>query len=205
MKPLLQRFSLSRSVLEDVVDILFQWTECKPLYLQAACESLVETYVSANDKLPNAWESVCLQKTKEHVKPHLDDVYNARSLDDLSKTILVLLANKPGVQRHVIAKKSGYSVKKVADRLSDLEALSKVREEHGEYRIVGTIIEEWGRETQEVPRTSRPWSQRLKWGAVAALLLCAGSLYFYSYPRWEEFQVKFPAGLSGLASIWMPS
>ena len=53
--------------------------------------------------------------------------------------------------------------------------------------------------------TRRPWLPCLKWGSVATLLFCAGSLYFYSYPRWEEFQVKFPTGLSGLASIWMPS
>lgn len=204
-KPLRERLSLDSSALNEVSDVLLAWTECKPLYLQAACESLVETYESANNQLPRNWESVCLEKTKVHVKPHLDDFYNSRSLSDLAKAILALLANRPGLSRDVIAKKIGYSVKKVADTLSDLEALSKVRQERGNYRIVGAIIEEWGRETQEVPRTSRPLPQFLKWGVVVALLFSAVCVYWYSNPRMEEFQVKFPAALSGLASIRMPT
>jgi hypothetical protein len=114
------------------------WTECKPWYVQAVCQAVVEIDAEAK-KLPDNWENAVEKRVEDSVEATLTAFYIGNNLDDVSQKILALLANKPRLTVKEMGKSLGYSEKVIWDKIGDLEALDKVRKQGSEYRIAGTL------------------------------------------------------------------
>lgn len=183
-----------------VAQKIVTWTECKPWYVQAVCQVVVELGSEAK-KLPVNWETLAEEEVAQMVGPTLTAFYTGDNLDDVSQRILILLANKPRLTVKEIGKYLGYSEKVVWNKIGDLEALDKVRKQGSEYRITGTLIERWGQKTQN-PSISNPWPQRLKWVGLIVALVFAVWVYIYTHPPTQTFLFNFP---DGVVTVRMPA
>ncbi len=197
----LQEYFASTYNISHVVRTVIDWTSCKPLYVQVVCQIIVETRTTSN-VLPHDWEDYVEGKVQEAVGPILDAFYMGRNLDPLAQKILVLLANKSRLSIEQMARMLGYSVKVVRDSVSELESLDKVRKESREYRIAGSLIERWGKQTQDIPAVRSPWPQRLRWLSAAAFLLLAAQIYLYAHPPLKTSSFNIP---NGIISVRTPS
>jgi hypothetical protein len=187
--------SLSASAdIDAITKIVLEWTECKPYYVQAVCQAIVEVHAETIP-LPKDWQSLVEKKFEDSVEKILKSFYSSDNPDDLSPKILGLLANKPGLTVQEIARRLGNSEKVVWEKIDDLESLDKVRKQGSKYRIVGTIIEKWGQKTIDIQRLVKsPWPERIKWGIACFLFLLAIFTYFYTNPSSRTFVCSFPSG-----------
>ena len=183
-----------------VARTIIEWTGCKPYYVQAVCQSIAENY--EDSPLPNDWESIVLEEVETGINETLRAFFTDENLDELSRNILALLANEPGLTIKEISKRLGESEKKVREKVGDLEVLDKVRRRGADYRIIGTLIEQWGKKTRELPKIKNPWIGRLKCAGVVILLLVAFWIYRYTHPDTQIFPFAFQ---SGVVSVRMPS
>src|SRR6266567_1509883 len=87
--------------------------------------------------------------------------------------------------------------------MSDLLSLAKVSKQGTEeYRIVGTLIEAWGKQHLEMPSVKSPWPQRIRWTAAIVLIALALGVYLYTHPRLQTFVLPMPGGT---VTIQMPA
>ena len=190
--------------LEKVVQAVIESTRCKPLYVQEICGIVTELLIE-NNQLPRQWKAAMEQQAQIALEPTLDNFYTDLSLDQISRQILTLLANKPNLTSRHIAEKLGYTVKSVRDKLDDLEALDKVYAYKArnvvlgfilgkQYRISGTLIEIWGRKNQDLPALKNPWIIRLKWLVAVLFLVLASVVYFYTHPQTTTYSCSFTTG-----------
>jgi len=185
----------------DMIRTIITWTESKACYVQAICGSLVEQY-GGKKQIPADWKSVVEDAVFEKTRPILRDFYTGNNLDPLTKNILALLANKPGLTVKQIAIHLGYSVKVISSKMCDLVSLDKVSKQGTVYRIVGTLIEAWGKHNQDIPAIKSSLSQWLKWSAAAVFIIAAFLVYSYTHPNTQTFSFAVP---DGIVSIQMPS
>ncbi|NEO45649.1 MAG: HTH domain-containing protein [Moorea sp. SIO4A3] len=177
------------------VQTVIDWTGCKPYYTQAACQVLTELDIyTRNQQLAKGWQDLVVKDIEDSVEISLNNFYDNENLDVFSKQILILLANKSGLTVKQISNQLGCSSKIIWDRVDDLESLYKIRKQGSEYYIIGELIENWGRKTQDIPKTVNKWFQRLKWITITCLLLLAPYLYFYTHPPLDRFTCKFTGG-----------
>jgi len=177
------------------------WTESKAIYVQAACQVIVRKY-RGGGQVPDDWEEAVEADVFDGQKEILRDFYAGNNLDTLTKSILALLANKPGLTTKQIAQRLGYSVKEIADKISDLVSLAKVSKQGAEYRIVGTLVEVWGKHYRDIPAMKSFWPQRLKWIAVLVLFISALGIYPYTHPGLQTFSFSIP---NGVVQVQLPS
>ncbi len=153
-------------------------------------------------QVPDDWEEAVEADVFDGQKEILRDFYAGNNLDTLTKSILALLANKPGLTTKQIAQRLGYSVKEIADKISDLVSLAKVSKQGAEYRIVGTLVEVWGKHYRDIPAMKSFWPQRLKWIAVLVLFISALGIYPYTHPGLQTFSFSIP---NGVVQVQLPS
>jgi DNA-binding Lrp family transcriptional regulator len=189
------------SNIDKISETIREWTGGKPWCVQAVCYEVVEA-CGDSQQLPTDWETIVETKVMTAVGPTLGAFFQGDNLDDVTRKILALLANKPGLSIKEIARGLGLSEKAIWDKIADLEALDKVRKQGSDYYIVGTLLEKYGKNTQEVPRIKSKWPQRLKWVAAIVLVFIAIWLYWYTHPPLQAYTVAYPAGIM---SIRMPS
>ncbi len=170
----------------DMVRTIMLWTESKAFYVQAICGSIVEKY-SEKGLVPDDWKKEVVESVFESTRPTLRDFYVGNNLDALTKNILILLANKPGLTTNQVAVPLASSKKTIGDKISDLVSLNKVSKQGAEYHVVGTLIETWGRENLEIPITNSTWSQRPKWIVALVFILSYPLTYFYTHPDMQMF------------------
>lgn len=191
-KPLADYLSPDSDIIE-ITRTVVEWSACKPMLVQAICYEMVAIRTTIR-RLPHNWKTVVQKRVQESVGATLDAFYIGDNLDPLTQKILALLANEPTLTVEEMAQKLGDSAKAIGDKVSDLEALDKVRKQGSEYRIVGTLIEQWGKKTQDIPPIRSPWPQRLKWAGALLFLLLAVWTYFYTHPELQTFSFDFPNG-----------
>jgi AAA domain/Winged helix-turn-helix DNA-binding len=197
---------------EEVIQSIIDLTKCKPLYVQEICDT-VTTIIIQNGNLPRKWRTSVTQQVQESLGPALDNFYSDPNLDQVSKQILALLANKPKLTARQIARKLGYSLKSTRDKLTDLETLDKVYKYSNQnilfaiifgkrYRVTGAIIEDWGKKNQELPTLKKPWVIYAKWITALFFLSIALVVYIYTHPSATTYSCTFP---NGTIYIAMPS
>ncbi len=164
--PLEQSFPLSNDT-ADMAKKIMLWTESKSIYIQATCSSILEKY-STTGQISGNWKNEVEEKVFEDMRPILRNFYMGSNLDPLTKSIIALLANKPNLTVKRIARQLGYSIKVINDKMSDLVSLSKVSQQGKKYRLVGKLIETWGKRNLDMPSMKPLWPSRLKW--VAGLI-----------------------------------
>lgn len=183
---------------------IIEWTECKPWYVQAVCQAVVE--IAEYGELQKNWQDVVVKRVEDSVETTLHRFYSSDNPDNISQKILVLLANKPRLTVKEISRMLGYSEKLIWDKIDDLESLDKVRKEGAVYRIVGSLIEKWGEKTKDINFVkSRPvqlLTFLLKSALAILFLLLAGITYFYANPPLHSSTCKFT---NGELLIQMPS
>ncbi|MEW6499145.1 MAG: HTH domain-containing protein, partial [Cyanobacteriota bacterium] len=178
-----------------------EWTGGKPWYVQAVCYEVVEA-CGDDQQLPTDWETIVETKVMTAVGPTLRAFFEGDNIDDVTRNILALLANKPGLSVKNIARRLGLSEKVIWNKIADLEAFDKVRKQGADYHIVGKLLEKYGKITQEIPRIRSKWPQCLKWIAAIGLVLVAIWLYWYTHPPLQTFCFAYP---SGMVTIRIPS
>lgn len=193
---------LTQHLLEkrEIEQALVEWTGHKPYYVQAICAEIADIYQDGQP-LPSNWKESVEEKVINKVKPTIKAFFESDNLDDLTRKILAVLAHSPGLNVPVIAWKLGASRESIWERISDLEALDKVRKRGSNYHIVGSLLEKWGRKFQENPaKKLRPLLT--KWMAAIVLLILAIWVYFYTHPSPQSFVFMFP---ETSVSVQMPS
>ena len=194
IKHLLSRYipTSPRNDLEIAIKTILELTDAKPLYVQAVSQVLIEIYQKNRQFSPESQKEI-IKEVEESLEGTLDYFYENDNLDIVSKKTLVLLANESGITVKQIAAKLGSSVQEIYDTVSDLESLDQIRKEGSEYYIVGKLIENWGKKTQNV-QTINPWTQRLKWISVGILVLLIPTGYIYTNPELATFTCSFTDG-----------
>lgn len=201
VKQQMKNYLSSSTNLNSLSKKIREWTGEKPWYVQATCYEIVKIS-GESQHLPADWETTIENNVFAAVGPTLQAFFKGGNLDDATRKILALLANRPGLSVRKIAQGLGSSDKLVWDKIVDLEALDKVRKQGSDYYIVGTLLQKYGKRTQEVPRTRSKWPQLLKWSLASALVFLAVWLYWFTHPSYQEISLLFPAGN---ISIRMPS
>lgn len=194
-----QSFPLS-SVIADMTQTIMLWTETKIIYVQATCSSIIEKY-STTGQIPGNWKNEVEEKVFEDMRPILRNFYTGSNLDPLTKCIIALLANKPNLTVKRIARQLGYSTKMINDKMSDLVSLSKVSKQGKKYRLVGKLIETWGKNNVDIPLMKPLWPSRLKWVAALIFVTLAFFIYFYTHPDSQTFSFALP---NAIISVQMP-
>jgi len=174
---------------EEVRRTIVEWSGYKPYYIQAICSEII-SICQGGTSLPDRWEQDVEKKVIEQTKLTIQAFFETDNLDNLTRRILAVLAHTPGLNVPQIAQKLGASKEKVWDKISDLETLGKVRREKSGCRIIGWLLERWGRENEENPAKS-PWPQRLRWGLAFVLLVLCVLLYGYTHPPLRTFSHAF--------------
>jgi len=185
----------------NMIRTVMIWTQSKAFYVQAVCETIVERY-GGRGQVPDNWQEEVKESVFESRGPVLRDFYAGHNLDALTKSILALLANSPGLTVKQIAQQLGYPAKVIGERVSDLVSLDKVSKQGAEYRIVGTLIEAWGKQNLEKPSVKSPWPQRIRWAAAIMLIALAVGVYIYTHPGLQTFVFLMPGGT---VTIQMPA
>ncbi len=186
-------FNSPRDV-DIATEAILGWCDCKPYYVQAACQVVIEFYENHQQQFSSGWQNEVEKKIEEFVKPQLDYFYENENLHQISKEILALLANYPGLTIKQISNKLGYSSRTVCNFVDDLESLEQIRKQGSEYYLVGKLIENWGRKTQEI-KIRNQWSQGLKWMFSGIFILSIPLLYFYTNPKTARFSCSIPKNL----------
>lgn len=198
--------------LEEVVKTIINLTGHKPFYVQAVCD-VVTRLPMQNGVLPENWKVLIEKEAQQSVESALEDFYGLnyddkdKDRDDTSKKILALIANIPMLTGKNISKKLGINLKMVASNLDNLEILDKVykqgknyhilgfRIEKSKYRILGLLIEKWGKSNREIPHnTTNPWIIRLKWIGAITFSILAIAVYFYTHPSLYTHECSFQNG-----------
>ncbi|KYC34662.1 hypothetical protein WA1_50565 [Scytonema hofmannii PCC 7110] len=191
--------------INTITRTILEWTECKPWYVQAVCQAVVEINAECG-QLQKGWQAVVMKRVEDSVESTLDRFYFHDNPDNISQKILVLLANKPGLTIKEISRLLSCSEKIIWDRIDDLESLDKVRKEGSKYRIVGSLIEQWGQKTKDTIFVKNNRFQLLtiflKTTLAIVFLLLAGVTYYYANPPLHTSSCKFP---NGELLIQMPS
>lgn len=173
----------------EVEQAIAEWTGYKPYYVQAVCWAIAEIYQDGQP-LPSNWKDTVEQKVVEQVGRSIKAFFESDNLDDTTRKILVSLAHTPGQSTPEIARNLGLSKESIWTRVSDLQALAKVFQEKTGYRIVGSLLERWGKNNEENPVRS-PWPQRLRWGMAFILLMSCILVYIYTHPPLQTFSHAF--------------
>ena len=184
----------------DIERTIVEWTGHKPYYVQAVCSEIVNIYQDGQP-LPSNWKEAVEENVVNQVKPTIKAFFESDNLDDTTRKILAVLSHSPGLSVPVIAWKLGASKEAVWDRISDLEALDKVRKQGSEYRIVGSLLEKWGKKHQNNPAKNL-WPQLSKWTIAIVLMVLAVGIYLYTHPSLQSFTFAFP---EGIVSVQVPS
>ena len=185
-----------------MVRTVMDWTQSKAFYVQAVCETITERY-GGRGQVPDDWQEAVKESVFESRGPVLRDFYAGHNLDALTRSILALLANRPGLTVKQIAERLGYPAKVIGEKISDLVSLAKVSKQGTEeYRIVGTLIEAWGKQHLEMPSVKSPWPQRLRWAAALVLIALAVGVYAYTHPELQSVAFPMPGGT---VTIQMPA
>lgn len=175
-----------------LVRTVMRWTESKAFYVQAVCETIIERY-GGKGQIPDNWQEEVKESVFESRGPVLRDFYTGHNLDALAKGILALLANRPGLSVKQVEERLGYPAKVIGEKMSDLVSLAKVSKQGTEeYRIVGTLIEAWGKQHLEVPSMKSRWPQRFRWAAALVLIALAVGVYLYTHPALQTFVFSMP-------------
>jgi len=201
VKQPLTSYLLPNTNIDCITEKVRDWTGAKPWYVQAVCYEVVEA-CRDGQKLSNDWETIVETRVMTAVGPTLGAFFEGENLDDVTRKILALLANRPGLRVKEIARGLGLSEKAIWDKIADLEALDKIRKQGSGYYIVGTLLEKYGKNTQDVPRVKSKWPQRLRWTSAIILVFLAVWLYWYTHPYLQTIPMVYPAGV---VSIRMPS
>ena len=173
----------------DMTGILRQvleWTGGKLYYVQAIGSRLIGL-----SHFDAPWQEHITHQVHEDTQLQLADFYGKR--DVVEQKILVLLCHQPGLTVPGVARRLGLSRQTVWDRIGDLESLDKVRKEGGEYQIVGSLIEEWGKKNRDLPIPSL-WPQRLRWTGTWLAVLAAGWVFWYTHPASRSARFAFAEG-----------
>jgi hypothetical protein len=177
-----------------MVRTMMGWTQSKAFYVQAVCETIIERY-GGRGQIPDNWQEEVKESVFESRGPVLRDFYAGHNLDALTKSILALLANRPGLTVKQVAERLGYPAKVIGEKMSDLVSLAKVSKQGTEeYRIVGTLIEAWGKQHMELPSMKSRWPQRIRWAAALVLIALAVGVYIYTHPGLQTFVFPMPGG-----------
>ncbi len=212
------RFSIENYLIKEPLDnyifgieidiitrTILEWTECKPWYVQAVCQVIVEINTKYG-QLQKNWQAEVVKEVEASVETTLDTFYSSDNPDNISPKILVLLANKPGLTVKEISCMLAHSEKKIGNKISDLESLDKVRKEGSKYRIVGSIIEKWGQKNKDIDFVINRRFQLLtiffKWAPVVLFLLLAAITCFYANSPLLTSSCKFS---NGELLVQMPS
>jgi hypothetical protein len=174
--------ALFTAMIQHVLD----WTGSKPYYVQA-----VSSRVAALRHLADQWPVEVARQTQEDIAPQLANFYDPT--DRVAKNILGLLAHQPGLTVPGLARRLGVSRQTVWNRIDDLVVLDKVQMEGGEYRIVGTLIAEWGQRHRDLPIPSG-WPQRLRWAGTGIALVASLGTFWYTHPPAQMEQFAFAEG-----------
>lgn len=186
----------------EMIRTVMGWTQSKAFYVQAICETITERY-GGRGQVPDDWQEAVKERVFESRGPVLRDFYAGHNLDALTKSILALLANRPGLTVKQVAERLGYPAKVIGEKMSDLVSLAKVSKQGTEeYCIVGTLIEAWGKQHLEMPSVKSPWPQRFRWAAALLLIALAVGVYFYTHPGLQTFVFPMPGGT---VTIQMPA
>jgi hypothetical protein len=169
----LERFLSPQGSVDEVVETVDDWTGCKPFYVQTVCDLVVKIYREQN-QLPPDWKKRVEEEIyKNTAREVLKQFYGKENIDVLAQDILALLANLPNLTAEEITDHLGYDrqAKAIKERLNDLMIFDKIRQQDEKYRIVGTLIEKWGREHKEIPAVKSPPSRFGKeiWNIVISL------------------------------------
>ena len=187
---------------QEVEEVIVEWSGYKPYYVQAICSEITQICQGQEGaSLPDRWEQDVEKRVIEQTKPTIQAFFETDNLDDLTRRILAILAHTPGLNVPQIAQKLGASKEKVWDKISDLEALGKVRKEKSGYRIIGSLLERWGRRNEENP-AKNPWPQRIRWGVAFVLLVLCVLLYAYVHPPLRTFSHAFS---DTSVSVYLPA
>lgn len=190
IKDSLRGYLSRRSDLDLVCRTIVEWSECKPWYVQALCQGIIEIKTTEG-LLSDDWKLSLDKRMQETVEYTLNDFYSGHNLDKESSNILKLLANKPGLTVKEISKMLGISEKRVWNTVVDLEALDKIRKKGSGYKIVGTYIESWGKKTQDIPKVKSFWVTGLRWVIALIFLLLAIGTYVYVHPPTKTVSGEF--------------
>lgn len=173
--PLRQCFpAAAPALLTSLIQHVLDWTGGKPYYVQA-----VSSRIATLSHFGDQWPEEIARQVHEDVAPQLADFYDPS--DSVAKNVLGLLAHQPGLTVPAMARRLVVSRQTVWSRVDDLVALDKLRMEGGEYRIVGTLIAEWGKRHRDLPIPS-PWPQRLRWTGTCIALVAALWTFRYTHP-----------------------
>jgi len=186
----------------DMIRTVMGWTQSKAFYVQAVCETIIEQY-GGKGQVPDNWQEKVKESVFESRGPVLRDFYTGHNLDTLTKNILALLANRPGLTVRRVAERLGYPVKVIGEKMSDLVSLANVSKQGTEeYYIAGTLIEAWGKQHLELPSMKSRWPQRIRWAAAFVLVALAVGVYIYTHPGLQTMVFPVPGGT---VTIQMPA
>jgi hypothetical protein len=174
------------AMLNSIKTRILDWTGSKPYYVQAVADCIWR-----NNNFDNGWENNVKKNVQTDIAAQLRDFYE--KVDINSKMILTLLAHQPGSTVNDISRRLKFSKQKVWNHLSDLEALDKVRKEGSEYRITGTLIEEWGKINQDYP-VPKPWPTRIRFMLTIIALIIAFWVFLYTHPTDRVKRFTFSEG-----------
>ncbi len=187
VKNLLSPFLPPQYESSAMIHVVMGWTQSKAFYVQAVCETVVERY-GGRGQVPDDWQEAVKESVFESRGPVLRDFYAGHNLDSLTKRILALLANRPGLTIKQIAERLGEPVKVIGEKISELVSLAKLNKQGTEeYRIVGTLIEAWGKQNLEMPSVKSPWPQIMRWAVACLLIAIAVGVYIYTHPGFQTF------------------
>jgi hypothetical protein len=185
------------SIVDTVTKAVIDWSGCKPYYVQAICNHIVQ-----RPSLPDDWQVSIQNEAQQELSNAIAYFYD--EIEEIPKKILLLLAHQPQLSIKAIAQRLGLSKEAVLDKVCDLEALDKIRKEGGDYHIVGSLIEDWGKKNREIPSLQSRMTQIAKWTSAIFLLFVIGWIYFYTHPSIRIHEFNFPDAAKGMITLKMP-
>jgi hypothetical protein len=188
---------LLKSLSNDAKSMVTEMSGCKPLYAQYLGKIAQESggiVPPENELLQNV--NICT-----HIA---ESIYQEKRQDDYSKKILELLAYHPESTMDWIATKLKFNAVTTKNKLMNLVRFDTVRESDGKYRIVGKLIERYGKEICDDPckkgyqEPLKPLKERvipiIRWTLMIVVLISAIWLYFYTHPSVDMKSVDFSNG-----------
>lgn len=196
-----------QELIEQVVKQVVEWTDYKPQYVQAVCLEIVNLLQNNHNQLPQRWKELVLSVVEpQEATATFQDFYTARYNGEIHKKILALLSHQPELEVKEISRMLNISQILISRNINDLELLGKIKNNAGRYRIVGTLIESWGKNNIELPSISSPNIEKLKkisqWGLALLFVVGAISAWKYTNPSLDAFSCNFS---DGKALLQLPS
>ncbi|MGK7878989.1 MAG: hypothetical protein AB4060_02675 [Crocosphaera sp.] len=182
-----------QQTVEQIATDAAELTGYKPSYVQSICYEIKKILENNHHQLIEGWKKNVLEEIEEQEEDKtLRYFYKADYVDQISQNILALLAHKPELNFKEIAARLPHSANQIRDKLSDLESLDKIYKDTAEkYRIVGLLVEEWGKDNVPLPSIKNTRIVILKWIAAIILVISAISIYFYTHPSFKPISCKF--------------